>query len=546
MTSKYIKQPQFFQAALLFILCFAGHLYLTTPTAQTRDPLADLKLPNTTIVSVETVAAGAFKPPAGTFVLPGTDPFKSLPAFRRVVGVIKPTSDSDIKFEVWLPVEGWNGKFQGVGNGGFAGSINYNEFPFPLARGFAVASTDTGHTNPANGEEMWAVGHPEKVVDFGYRAIHEMTVKAKAIIKAYYGKAPTFSYFNSCSNGGRQALMEAQRYPEDYDGIIAGAPANDWTRLMINGAFVSQVTLSDAASYIPASKMKTIEAAALASCDALDGLKDNQIDDPTRCRFDPSVLLCTGPETDACLTAPQVETLKKIYAGARDAKGNQLSPSLVPGGETGFLGWENWVSGTAPGKSSMSSLSRQFFKRMVFEDENWDFKSLNLERDLKRAEQKLGSILNATNPDLKAFKKRGGKLIIYMGWNDAAIPPEMSINYYKSVVAKMGQRDSDSLLRLYMVPGMQHCVLGPGPHWFGQVFGCVTCEAKHNIVTSIEDWVERGIAPDTIIATKYKNDIARTDLARTRPLCPYPKVAQYKGSGSIDDAANFVCQAPKQ
>jgi hypothetical protein len=543
MTSKYDKQRRLLRIALLFLLLPAA---ISTATAQTRDPLADLKLPSATIVSVETVAAGAFKPPAGAFVFPGTDPFKSLPAFRRVVGVIKPTSDSDIKFEVWLPIEGWNGNFRGVGNGGFAGSISHGDMAVPLSRGYAVASTDTGHTNPANGEETWAVGHPEKVIDYGYRAIHEMTVKAKAIVKANYGKAPKFSYFISCSNGGRQALMEAQRYPEDYDGIIAGAPANDWTRLMLNAAFISQVMLSDAANYIPAKKMKAIEAAALASCDAADGLKDGLIDDPTRCRFDPSVLLCSGPETDACLTAAQVETLKKIYAGARDAKGSQLSPSYVPGGETGFFGWEMWISGPAPGKSPLNTLSTQFFKRMVFADENWDFKSLNAERDLKLAEQKLGPILNSTNPDLKAFKKRGGKLIIYHGWSEGAIPPEMAINYYKSVVAKMGQRDADSFLRLYMVPGMQHCFLGPGPNWFGQAFACTTCDAKHDIVASLEDWVERGVAPDTIIATKYKNDIARTDLARTRPLCPYPGIAKYKGSGSIDDAANFVCQAPKE
>ncbi len=543
MTNQYDKQRRLLRIALLFLLSSAG---IATATVQIRDPLADLKLPNTTIVSVETVAAGAFKPPV-PFPLPELDPFKKMPAFRRVTGVIKPTSDSDIRFEVWLPIEGWNGNFRGVGNGGFAGSISYADMAAPLSRGFAVASTDTGHTNPANGEETWAVGHPEKVIDYGYRAIHEMTVKAKAIIKAFYGKAPRFSYFNSCSNGGRQALMEAQRYPEDYDGIIAGAPANDFTRLMLNAAYISQVMLSDAASYIPAKKMKAIEAAALASCDEADGLKDGLIDDPTRCRFDPAVLLCSGDESDDCLTAAQVETLKKIYAGARDAKGNQLAPTLVPGGESGFLGWENWISGVAPGRSTLNSLSRQFFKRMVFADENWDFKALNVERDLKIAEQKLGSILNATNPDLRAFKKRGGKLIIYMGWSDAAIPPEMAINYYKSVVAKMGQREADSFLRLYMVPGLQHCFLGPGPNWFGQaLFACTPCDAKHDIVAAIEDWVERGIAPDTIIATKYKNDIARTDPVRTRPLCPYPKVARYKGSGSIDAAANFTCQTPKQ
>jgi feruloyl esterase len=467
-----------------------------------------------------------------------------LPAFRRVIGVIKPTSDSDIKFEVWLPIEGWNGNFRGVGNGGFAGSISHVDMAIPLARGYAVASTDTGHTGTAE-DATWAVGHPEKIIDFGYRAIHEMTVKAKAIIKAYYGRSPKFSYFISCSNGGRQALMEAQRYPEDYDGIIAGAPANDWTRLMTQGAFIGQSILSDPASYIPASKMKAIEAATLNSCDAADGLKDGLIDDPTRCRFDPSVLLCKGPETDACLTAPQVEALKKIYAGPRDAKGNQLAPSLLPGGETGLGGWGGWVFGPAPGKSGMNNIAGQFFKSMVFVDQNWDFKSLNAERDLKLAEQKLGSILNSTNPDLKAFKKRGGKLIIYHGWSEGAIPPEMAINYYKSVVGKMGQRETAAFLRLYMVPGMQHCFFGPGPNSFGQVLGCLTCDPKRDINITLERWVEQGVAPDAIIATKYKNDIARTDVARTRPVCPYPSVARYKGSGSIDDAANFSCVYPK-
>ena len=540
MTRNYDQQRQLWRMALLLLLFSAG---IATATAQTRDPLADLKLPNTTIVSTETVAAGAFKPPV-PFAIPALDPFKSLPAFRRVVGVIKPTSDSHINFEVWLPVEGWNGSFHGIGNGGFAGSIGHAEMAIQLARGYAVAATDTGHTGSAE-DATWAVGHPEKVIDFGHRAIHEMTVKAKAIIKAHYGKAPRFSYFNSCSNGGRQALMEAQRYPEDYDGIIAGAPANDWTRLMTQGAFIGQVTLRDAASYIPAKKMKAIEAAALTSCDAVDGLQDGVIDDPTRCRFDPSVLLCKGAETDDCLTAAQVETLKKIYAGPRDARGNQISQSLVPGGETGLMGWNAWVSGSAPGKSPMNGIAGQFFKSIVFADQNWDFKALNAERDMKLAERKLGRILNATNPDLSAFNKRGGKLIMYMGWSDAAIPPEMTINYYKSVVGKMGQTEADRFVRLYLVPGMQHCVLGPGPNWFGQAFKCVTCDAQHDIVQALERWVDQGVAPDSIIATKYKNDIARTDIVRTRPLCPYPQVARYKGSGSIDDAANFSCVNPK-
>jgi feruloyl esterase len=414
----------------------------------------------------------------------------------------------------------------------------------PLGRGYAVASTDTGHTGTE--DAAWAVGHPEKVVDFGYRAIHEMTVKAKAIVKAYYGKAPKFSYFVSCSNGGRQALMEAQRYPEDYDGIVVGAPANNWTHLMARGAFIGQVTLSEPASYIPASKMKALEAAVLASCDAVDGLQDGVIDDPTRCRFDPSVLLCKGTETDACLTAAQVETLKKIYAGPRDSKGNQIYPGLLPGSESGLFGWGFWISGSSPGKGGIIDIAGHFFKSMVFEDQNWDFKSLNVERDMKLADQKVGRILNATDADLSAFKKRGGKLMLYHGWNDVALPADNTISYYKNVVGKMGQKNVDAFLRFYMAPGLQHCFLGPGPTDFGQVLDCRTCDAQHNIYMALERWVEQGVAPNVIIATKYENDLLRTTPVRTRPLCPYPQVARYKGSGSIDDAANFVCQSPKQ
>lgn len=535
-------QTPLFRCISIFLILGAAAVAIVD--AQERDPLLDLKLPNTTIESVETIAAGALKPPAGTFVLPGTDPFKSLPAFRRVIGVIKPTSDSHIKIEVWLPVENWNGNFQGAGNGGFAGTVNYGEMVFALSNGYATASTDTGHTAPANQEETWAAGHPEKVIDYGYRAIHEMTVKAKAIIKAKYGKPAKYSYFISCSNGGRQALMEAQRYPEDYDGIIAGAPANDWTRLMVNAAYISQALQSDAAHYIPARKMKAVEAAALASCDGADGLTDGLIGDPRQCRFDSSVLLCKESETDSCLTPAQLETLKKVYSGALDSKGKAFSPSYLPGGETGILGWESWISGPAPGKSSLDVFAREFFKRFVYEDSNWNIRSLNAERDFQLAEKRLAPILNATNPDLRAFHRRGGKLIIYHGWSEAAIPPGMSINYYQSVVDKMGQADTNKFLRLYMVPGMQHCFLGPGPNWFGQAFGCQTCSAKNDVTRAIVDWVERKIPPDAIVASKYKSDIARTDLVRTRPLCPYPQVARYSGTGSIDDAANFACVKP--
>jgi feruloyl esterase len=292
--------------------------------------------------------------------------------------------------------------------------------------------------------------------------------------------------------------------------------------------------LANPASNIPAAKMRAIETAAINSCDVVDGLKDGLIDDPRRCSFDPSVLLCKGADGDNCLTAPQVATLKKIYSGLRAKNG---IPSILPGGESASS-WDVLIPG-------MKIFAGEFYKNFVFEDQKWDMKMLNLERDAKFADQKLGDILNATNPDLKAFNKRGGKLIMYHGWNDAVIPPEMSINYYKQVVSKTGQRETDRFLKLYMVPGMTHCALGNGPNTFGQILECKNCDAKRDITIALERWVEQGVAPNEIIATKYKGDNVQSEVVRTRPLCPYPTVARYKGSGSIDDAENFVCQAAK-
>lgn len=516
---------------------FAALTFSSTPAVgQTCEKLAELKLGNTTITAVQTVAAGAFTPPTGSAA-----PYKALPAFCRVTGVIKPTTDSEIKFEVWMPSSGWNGKFQGIGNGGFAGSISYGGpaggLGGAVARGYAAASTDTGHTG---GEATWALGHPEKIVDYGHRAVHEMTEKAKSIIGAFYGNGPKRSYFSSCSNGGRQALMEAQRYPNDYDGLIAGAPANYFTQILSGFGWNMQATLNDPASYIPASKLNAIEAAALAACDARDGVTDDVIDDPTRCSFDPSVLLCKAAESDACLTEKQVIALKKIYAGPRNSKGEQITNGFLPGGETGQFGW-TWITGPAPTRALQFFFSSQTFANMIYNNPAWDFKTFNLDKDSKLAEEKLGSSLNASDPNLKAFKARGGKLILYHGWGDAALPPVNTINYFQSVVAKLGQRDAASFMRLFMVPGMQHCFGGPGPDSFGSMVTSDQSDAQHDMSVALERWVEEGIAPDQVIASKRQGLDPKSPVIRTRPLCPYPQVARYKGSGSTDDATNFVC-----
>ena len=510
-------------------------LAATAPAAMAQttgcDGLATLALPSTTIVTAQSVAAGAFVPTSGSAAA-----FKALPAFCRVTGVLQPTSDSDIKFEVWMPAANWNGKFQGVGNGGFAGSITYAGLAAAVARGYAAASTDTGHSVRT---AEWAPGHPEKVVDYGHRAIHEMTEKAKLIVKAFYGGEPKRSYFASCSNGGRQALMEAQRYPGDYDGIIAGAPAYDFTGTFVLFASNMRLTLGDPASYIPSAKLNAIEAAGLAACDARDGVTDGVLDDPSKCRFDPRVLQCKGAETDACLTEKQVAALSSIYSGLRDAAGRQIIPGFVPGGETGPGGWTAWVTGATPTASQQFFFATQAFKHLVYGDPNWNYQTFDLERDGKRANEKLASTLNATDPDLKAFNARGGKLILYHGWNDAALPPVHTINYYENVINTMGARQAQSFVRLFMVPGMQHCSGGPGPDSFGQLLTAGQSDPEHDLTLALERWVEQGVAPSQVIAAK-RPDPATPPL-RTRPLCAYPQVARYKGTGSSDDAANFSC-----
>ena len=495
--------------------------------------LAKLSLPSTVIGTATAVPAGSFTPT-------GSGELKNLPEFCRVTGSIKPTSDSDIQFEVWLPAAGWTGKFQGIGNGGFAGSISYGGLAEAVRRGYAAASTDSGHRAGGASAE-WALGHPEKIADYGHRAIHEMTEKAKAIVAAFYGSPAKRSYFSSCSNGGRQALMEAQRYPADYDCIIAGAPANHWTALLVNAMAMMQATAGEA--YIPASKLPAIQAAALAACDGDDDVKEGVIEDPSRCRFDPAKLLCTGAESDACLTAPQAKALRQIYAGTRDGKGRVVSPGYAPGGEAEQGGWGPWITGKAPDTSLMYQFGSGFFRNMVYNDPAWNYRSFDVDRDYKAAVERTAHLLNATDPDLRRFRAHGGKLILYHGWSDAAIPGQHAVDYYESVVKKLGETNTSSFVRLYMAPGVQHCGGGSGPNVFGQA-SVGAGDPRTNVAAALERWVEQGVPPEEIVATKYKTGAdPASGVARTRPLCPYPKVARYKGMGSTDEAANFECVA---
>jgi feruloyl esterase len=492
---------------------------------------AALRLPDTTIAAAQSVPAGPYNTGGGSVRIAAE--------FCRVAMVLKPSDDSEIHVEIWLPAAGWNGKFQGIGNGGFAGSIDFNALASAVAHGYAAAATDTGH-HAGGTDASWALHHPEKIADFGYRAIHETADRAKAVIFAFYGEAPKRSYFNSCSNGGRQALMEAERYPADYDGIAAGAPANYWTHLLTTAIFNLQA-ISAPGSAISAAKLPAIEGAALAACDTLDGVKDGVIENPAQCHFDPGVLLCKGPETDACLTAPQIAAVRKIYGGAKTSKGEAILPGFAPGGEAEPGGWADWITG-AQGKPSLQfAFGTNFFKYMVYNDAAWDFKTSTADRNVKLADEKMASALNATDPDLKKFESRGGKLILYHGWSDAAIPPRNTVDYYQSVVKKMGAKDAATFVRLFMVPGWEHCGGGAGPNVFGQA-SVPRGDADHDLEAALERWVEQGAAPEQVVATKFKPGSNPPVAARTRPLCAFPLTAHWKGSGSTDDAANFVCK----
>jgi TonB family protein len=515
----------------LFLLIAGAH----SAAAATCESLAALKLPDTTITLAQPVEAGAFVPPPA-FGMPAAS-LKNLPAFCRVTATLKPAKDSEIKMEVWLPLAAWNGKYRGQGNGGFAGYIDYPGMSRALSAGFASASTDTGHSGSPI-DSHWALGHPDKIVDFGWRAIHEMTLKAKSIIQAFYGDAPKKSYFSACSNGGRQGLMEAQRFPEDYDGIIAGAPANYWTKVFATFIWDIQAMQADPGSYIGANKIPAIASAVAAACDAKDGVKDGVLNDPRECRFDPQVLLCKEGDADSCLTAPQAAALKKIYDGPVDAAGRKMFPGFLPGGEEGEQGWVTWI-GRGPGKDLQTIFAHGFYTNMISSKEPVDLKSINVETAVKLADDQQGATFNAIDPDLKPFAARGGKLIIYHGWSDAALPPQASVNYYDSVEEAMGPGKPALFMRLFMAPGMQHCGGGPGANSFGQ--GTPGGDADHDLYQALERWVEKGIAPDKLIATKFVDDRPEKGVAMTRPLCAYPAAATYKGTGDTNDAANFEC-----
>jgi feruloyl esterase len=479
----------------------------------------ELKLPKTTITLVAEVPAGAFKP-AGTGGGPGGPPanFATLPPFCRVAGTIQPTPDSDIRFEVWMPLSGWNGKFVGGGNGVWAGSIAYGDMVTPLARGYATAASDVGHQgSPMDG--TFFAGHPEKLTDFGHRAVHETAVAAKAIVSGFYGSAPTRSLYVSCSTGGRIGLMEAYRYPEDYDGISAMAPANPMVPLMVSSLWTGAATMKDPASGIPLPKFALVQKAALAACDANDGVKDGIITNPPACHFDPGVLECKAADAADCLTGPQVAALRAIYAGPKNPRtGQQIFPGFSVGSEAQMavltLGKEPFPVATS------------FFRGAVFNDPSWDFRSFDYDHDVDRAIAYGSAAIDVPPTGLGRFFAGNRKLLLSHGWADGLIPSQSTVNFYHALVKDIGQRRTREDVRLFMVPGMGHCGGGSGP-------------SNIDLLGAIDQWVQTGKAPERLVAS---NPPGRP--VRTRPLCSYPKVATYTGPGDTDEAQNFRCDAP--
>ena len=440
----------------------------------------------------------------------------SAPAHCRVSGVLSP----EIGFEVNLPST-WNRRLYMIGNGGLAGeqpddALRASQRASALANAFVMVSTDTGHNATKEPPGTFALRNPATAIDYAYRAVHLTAATAKRIAAAYYSTPVARAYWNSCSNGGRQGLIEAQRFPDDFDGIVANAPWVDQTGFAL-GAIWNQRALTD--TPVPLDTLKLVAERAMAKCDRIDGLADGLIDDPRKCDFDPA-------RDVPGLTPEQAATLKRVYGGVT-SKGKPFFPGFMVGSENND-GWSNLLVPGRPGAAPADfALAQATVRYLVFKppQPDWDFRTFDFDRDVKLVDR-WGRIANATNPDLSAFRKHGGKLVMTYGWADAILQPLMGVNYYERVVEKNGPNARD-FARLFMVPGMAHCGGGVGPD-------------QNDAVSAVIDWAEKGKAPDSIVARK----IVRGQVTRSRPLCPYPQVARYKGEGSIDDAANFSCAAP--
>ncbi|MEP6961875.1 MAG: tannase/feruloyl esterase family alpha/beta hydrolase [Acidobacteriota bacterium] len=483
----------------LTLLALAVPAFAATPCAD----LAKLALPNTKITLADSPA----------------------PTYCRVQATLTPTPDSEIKIEVWLPEPArWNGKFKGTGNGGLGGGATVASGPLlsAIRDGYAAAGNNTGHEGGSN----YALGHPEKVKDFGWRASHEMTVTAKKLIAAFYDTPLQLSLMAESGGGTIAALSAAQRFPEDYDILAVTSMSSYLSRHTFGQMWTWYATHDSEASFIPPAKYAAIHQAALKACDAQDGLADGLIGAVEKCPFDPVVIQCTLADTPACLTVPQVAAARKIYAGPKNPRtGEQIYSPIFPGSE---LGWAQLAAGAEP-----LSIPVDFFRGYVFQDDKWDYKTrkLNFDSDVASADRADISAVNAVDPDLRRYFARGGKLLLIGGWADAAVPPAVAVNYYKAVVAKVGAKATRESMRFYMVPGMAHGVGTTGAENF-----------NIDTLALIEQWKQTGKAPDTLVMDHYKDG----KQVGKRLICQYPRIATYQGPGkgtsSAEDPDSFTCR----
>lgn len=512
-------------AVLTFLIMAAPSVGVTSPP--NCSDLDQLLLPD---IRINKATASAGEKVEDSTPLPHGVPArqrKALVPHCKIMGTI----GDEINFELLLPNE-WNGKFLMGGGGGFAGSIG-SQGRFSVNQGYATVATDTGHQ--ANGIRAdWAYNHLERQVNYGYLGVHRTAEAAKAIIRAYYELPPKYSYFYGCSNGGRQAMMEAQRFPEDFDGIVAGAPAHDFTGVIGGFLYNTQRIFPDRSnptqSVITADNRRLLQSTILEQCDRLDGIEDGILDDPRECTFKLSSLpKCPGGKAAPhCLTVAQHEAIAAVYDGPQNQDG-QIYPGFPFGGENERAAWQGWITGPSERlieafgePSSQYGFGTQGFKYLVFQDPQWDYTRYDFAM-FEQDTQRLSSIADATNPNLSGLKQAGGKLLLWHGWVDAALTAYGSIDYFEAV--KAHDANVRDYFRVFMLPGVFHCAGGPGPD-------------RVDWVKAIEDWVERDEAPERLTAFR----VADNKVEMTRPLCVFPQRAVYKGSGSTNDAASFECR----
>lgn len=515
--------------------------YSASPAAWAAecDELAKLKLPATTIDTAEAV-------PAGDYTTPDKMVRKAMPAFCRVVASVRPAPDSDIRIEMWLPQARWQGVFHGNGSGGYGGvfTLAYDGLEAGVKRGYASATTDMGTApaTPLDGDAL--VGHPQKWKDWGELSTHVMTETGKAIEKAFYGEEPKHSYYTGCSTGGQEGLIEAQYYPDDYDGILVGAPviSRTWGHAAVVWDY--HAANLQAGHKLSDAKLALLTKAAVAACGARNnGLKsDPFIADPTGCAFDPGTLMCRGVDAPDCLTAAEVWTAKAFYSGPTDDAGKPLYYGWLPGSESGAFNWgflEAPINN--PAEPSFDGLFKWVFGA------GWNWRTFNYGEDMAKVDAVLGPVLNGvTTGDVGKFRARGGKLVMFQGWADPIVAPNQTVAFYKGLAKQFGgDQQAQSFARLFMVPGVGHCAGGAGPNSFNAaVYSGPRPPADdpgHDIFAAMSHWVEDGVAPAQVVATKFVDDAPAKGIAMQRPLCPFPQKAWYKGSGDTNDAASFVC-----